>query len=71
MSKSTPVTRARSRVAVAVQRKDAKAEAEARQELEAAMLERAIQRAVEAAPPLSAAQRERLAMLLIGGGERN
>lgn len=40
----------------------------ARQSLKAARLEDYIRRAVDVAPPLTAAQRARLALLLQGGG---
>ncbi|WP_350258328.1 hypothetical protein [Scrofimicrobium sp. R131] len=65
------VAKAVSLIANAVKDGDQVAEAAARTALEAAKLERQIHKVVAAAPPLSAAQRERLAMLLIGGGERN
>lgn len=63
-----PVRTARSRKANAVRRGDPPAViAEATRELNAAHVERSIQRALSAAPPLSASQRERLAQLLTGG----
>jgi hypothetical protein len=43
---------------------------DARRELNAAKVEKAIRAAVDAAPPLSAAQRERLSLLLWPGVER-
>jgi hypothetical protein len=42
---------------------------EARREVAAAKLERAIQDALESAPPLTTEQRNRLAVLLAKGGE--
>lgn len=67
MSKD-PVFVARSRVARASQR-GAKPHVltEARRDLSAAHVERAIRKALDAAPPLSNLQRERLAELLTGG----
>lgn len=62
-----PVLTARSRVAHAVRRGNAAATTEARRDLTAAHVERAIQKAMAATPPLSPAQRDRLASLLTGG----
>ncbi len=67
---SDPVLVARSRVARAVQRRDAKEEHAARQELAAAHLERAVRAAIAAAPPLTAEQKQNIAMLLLTGGAK-
>lgn len=48
---------------------DPVAVADARRELTAANCEQAIQRALDAAPPLTADQRARLAALLVGGAK--
>lgn len=48
---------------------DPVAVADARRELTAAHVERTIQRALAAAPPLTADQRARLAALLVGGAK--
>jgi hypothetical protein len=61
-----PVLSARGKIARAAARKDSKAEYEARQEISAARVERAILRALGDAPPLTAAARSRLAGLLTG-----
>lgn len=66
---SDPVLVARGRVAQASRFNNREALDAAKRELEAAKLERYINQALAAAPPLSAAQRERLAMMLLGGGE--
>ncbi|MGZ5410439.1 MAG: hypothetical protein ACXWDJ_10635 [Aeromicrobium sp.] len=49
---------------------NAEAQAAARQEAETEKLAEYIQRVVDEAPPLSAAQRDRLAVLLGGGDPR-
>lgn len=59
---------ARNRVGVAVRRGTAADIERARRDLAAAKLEEYIQRVVDAAPPLTDAQRERLALLLNPGG---
>jgi hypothetical protein len=64
---SDPVLVARSRVARAVQRGDAADEFTGRQELAAAKLERAVREAIAAAPPLTAEQKQNIAMLLLTG----
>ncbi len=64
-----PVLSARSRLANAHQHLDAAAVAVAKRELIAANCEAAIKRALEAAPPLTAEQRARLAALLTGGAK--
>lgn len=58
----------RARVARAVQRGDAETAEEARRDLLAAKLARAIEAAVNAAPPLTDEQRARLAGLLMPAG---
>lgn len=58
------VMAARSRVGVAVRTRDANAEREARRDLAAANIAAHIRRIVDAAPPLSDAQRAELASLL-------
>lgn len=67
---SDPVLVARSRVARAVQRHDAEDEFAGRQQLAAAKLERAVREAIAAAPPLTAEQKQNIAMLLLTGGAR-
>lgn len=64
------VAHARAMLGVEHRRRDASPEAiaEARRELAAAKLEDYITRTVDAAPPLTPEQRERLAALLRGGG---
>lgn len=62
-----PVVMARSRLGVAVRRKDRDAVAEARQDLHEAKLQRAIEETLAAAPPLSPERRARLARMLSGG----
>jgi hypothetical protein len=64
---SDPVLVARSRVARAVQRKDAEDEFLGRQQLAAAKLERAVREAIAAAPPLTTEQKQHIAMLLLTG----
>lgn len=61
------VARARARVAVASRKRDEGAQLEARQDLAAAKIEDYIRRTVDAAPPLTSDQRNRLALLLRGG----
>ena len=56
-----------SRVAVEARRGDRVAEAEARRDHAAAVLEQYVQRVVASAPPLTTSQRTRLAALLTGG----
>lgn len=76
MPTTDPVVLARNKLsALHVGRKrgrvpDPVAVAEARRELTAAHVERAIQKALGAAPPLTAEQREHLAALLIGAADR-
>lgn len=65
------VARTRSRVAVAHRFHDPVAILEARREHAAAKLEDYIRRTVDAAPPLSPEQRERLAALLRGGSRND
>lgn len=67
-----PVVQARSRKGVAARRGDAEGVAAASRALTEAKLERHIQQALAAAPPLTEAQRDRLAALLRApeGGER-
>ncbi len=67
---SDPVLVARSRVARAVQRHDAAEELAGRQELAAAKLERAVRAAIAAAPPLTAEQKQHIALLLLTGGAK-
>ncbi len=67
---SDPVLVARSRVARAVQRRDADEELAGRQELAAAKLERAVREAIAAAPPLTAEKKQHIAMLLLTGGSQ-
>lgn len=62
-----PVLVARARVANATRRGDATATAAARSELTAAKLERAINEALVATPPLNTEQHTRLASLLAAG----
>ncbi len=62
-----PVLSARSRVALAARSGKPEALTEARRNLNAAHVERAITRALAAAPPLTDEQRARLAALLTGG----
>ena len=62
-----PVLTARSRVALATRHGNAEALTEARRDLNAAHVERAIARALAAAPPLTDDQRHRLSALLVGG----
>ncbi len=62
------VARTRSAVAVAHRRGDPQAIEEARREHAAAVLENYIRRTVDAAPSLTSEQRDRLALLLRGGG---
>ena len=66
-----PVLSARSRLANAHRRADANSAvvADAKRELNAAHVERAIQKALDTAPPLTADQRARLAALLVGGAK--
>ena len=61
------VAKARSRVAVAVRRRDPEARREAQRELAAAKIADFIQRTVDSAPPLSREQLDRLGLLLRGG----
>jgi len=61
-----PVYAARARLASAVHWKNAEAEASARQELAVAHIERAIRRQRD---EMSPEQRQRLAALLLNGGE--
>lgn len=61
------VAKARSRKAVAHRRGDQAAIIEAGRDLAAAKIEDYIRRTVEAAPPLTVAQRDRLAVILRGG----
>ncbi|KLU10621.1 hypothetical protein [Kocuria sp. SM24M-10] len=68
MSAKDPVHAARSRVAVNTRYGHTAAANEARQELAAAKLERAINAALATAPPLTDAQRTRLSRLLQDGG---
>lgn len=69
MSKD-PVRVATARLAISTRwGRDAATIAEARRDLTAAKLERAINEAVASAPPLSPAQRDRLASLLTGGNK--
>lgn len=67
-----PVLSARSRIANLHRRRDCDPAllAEARQQLTALNLERAIQRALDAAPPLTNETRSRLAQLLTSGGAK-
>jgi hypothetical protein len=62
------VTHHRARVANASLRGDPAAVEAAQQDLKAAKAERYIREVVDSAPPLSAEQRDRLALLLSGGG---
>lgn len=64
----SPVLKARAAKAVAVRRGDQHAAVEATRDLAAAKLEQYIERIVSEAPPLTSAQRDRLALLLRGGG---
>lgn len=66
-----PVIAARNRLAGLHSRNnpDPAAVVEAKRELNAAHAERAIQRALDAAPPITADQRSRLAALLVGGAK--
>lgn len=66
---SDPVVVARSRLGGAVRLGTPAAQRAARQELAAAKLERAINEAIAAAPPLTDEARERLAMLLLRGAK--
>lgn len=65
-----PVRVARSRVAHATKKGDSVALHEARINLTDAKLERAIQEALAAAPPLTEERRQRLAALLLAGGAK-
>lgn len=67
-----PVRKAGSKVALAhrYHRDNPERIAAARRELAEANIERAINRALATAPPLTAEQRDRLAALLAGGGSR-
>lgn len=65
---SPEVARTRSRLGVASRRGDSAAIEAARRDHTAARLEDFIRRTVDAAPPLSLEQRQRLAALLSGGG---
>lgn len=67
-----PVLSARSRVANLHRRRacDPAQLAQAKRELTALNLERAIQRALDAAPPLTDEARSRLAQLLTSGGAK-
>lgn len=71
---SSDILAARSRVALAVRRRDPEAERDARRDLAAAKLEAYAARVVAEAPPLTEAQRDRITALLapsrIGGGAR-
>lgn len=66
-----PVLAARSRLAGLHRRPnpDPAAVADAKRELNAAHVERAIQKALDSAPPLTDDQRARLAALLAGGAK--
>ena len=61
-------TKTRSEIAHTVRRDPNADTTELRRQLKAERLEDYISRVVDAAPPLSAAQRDRLALLLRGGG---
>lgn len=65
-----PVRNAVSRVGVAARCGTPDQLAAAKRELTAANCERAIQKALDAAPPLTTAQRKRLAVLLLSGTAR-
>lgn len=67
MPSTDPVMKARSRVGVAARVGTPDQLAQAKRELTAANCERAIQKALAAAPPITADQRSRLAGLLTGG----
>lgn len=67
MPEST-VYRARSRVGVAARLGDREAERLARRDLAAEKLAAYIKRTVDTAPPLTPAQRDKLTLLLQGGG---
>lgn len=62
------IAKTRSRVGVAHRKGDPKAIAEATRDHAAAKLEDYIRRTVDAAPPLTSEQRDRLTLLLAGGG---
>lgn len=67
-----PVLTARSRLAVASRSicgtpPDPQVVAEAQRDLRVAMLERHVREVVAAAPPLTSDQRQRLAVMLLGG----
>lgn len=64
---SDPVLVARANIGNAVKAGDAEAERAARQQLAEARLERAVNEAIAAAPPLTDAARERIANLLTAG----
>ncbi|MBM7807650.1 hypothetical protein JOD57_003487 [Geodermatophilus bullaregiensis] len=67
-----PVLSARGRLAGLMSRPGATPAAilEAKRELNCANAERAIQKALDVAPPLTAEQRARLAVLIVGGGSK-
>lgn len=65
---SEPTLAHRAQVAVAVRRGDAEGERVARQNLAEAKVAKAINAAINAAPPLTTEARERLASLLQNGG---
>ena len=60
----SPAQHARNKLGGAARRRDPEAVENARRDLAAAKLEAHIRQVVDAAPPLSASQRERLAVLL-------
>ena len=64
-----PVLSARGKIAYAVSRKDAEREFRARQEMSAALVERAIRLALEGTTPLTEEARAALAMLLMAGAK--
>ena len=69
---NNPVLAARSRMGVATRRGDAEGVRSARRDMTEAKVERCISEALASAPPLTTAQRYRLAALLRPrGGERS
>lgn len=68
MTTPDPVLSARSRVATATRLRDTAAATEARRDLHAAKLERAIRETIAAFPPITDTQRAQLSRLLLAGG---
>ena len=68
--RGSTLARTRSAIAVAVRKGDAQAEADARRAHVAARLEEDIREAVDAWPPLTAEQRDRLAAILRPAADR-